>query len=305
MPHGTLFLNLGDSYATQAGTSRGGTYYPETGTIRNVTNGDKLIKSKELPHKSLCLIPYRVAIAMLDRGWIVRNVAIWQKPGCMPESVEDRFTVDYEPVFFCTKSPRYYFKQQLRPYSEKTLARCQKYVENGEAFDPRRHKVDPDRPTQAPARILERISKNLILPNGQDIFSPAGANMRCVWTIATAGHRGAHFAVFPERLVEICIDAGCPPGGTVLDPFLGSGTTAVVAERMGRHFLGIELNLAFARQARERILAARAKRLGDGCSKVKTIRKSISVGGSGEMQVEAAEGNGNLPRAVGNLFEDA
>ena len=94
-----------------------------------------------------------------------------------------------------------------------------------------------DSPESAPYKLLERIAKNLIVPgrtvhtmhidrangNNQDVFNPAGANMRCVWTIPTAGYRGAHFAVFPERLVEICIEAGCPPGGTVLDPFLGSG----------------------------------------------------------------------------------
>jgi site-specific DNA-methyltransferase (adenine-specific) len=110
MPHGTFWLNLGDTYSTQSGNSRG-TSYAETGPIRNVGNGDMLIKSRELPHKSLCLIPYRIAIAMEDRGWIVRNIVIWHKPDGMPESVTDRFTVDYEPIFFCTKNPRYYFKQ--------------------------------------------------------------------------------------------------------------------------------------------------------------------------------------------------
>ena len=276
MPHGSLWLNIGDSYITQAGTSRGsGSYYPERGAITNVSNGDVLIKSAELPHKSLCLIPYRVAIAMQDRGWIVRNVIIWQKPDCMPESVADRCTIDYEPVFLCVKNPNYYYKQQVRPYSPKTVERCKKYIENGEGFDPARHKVDPNRATQAPAKVLERIAKNLVVPgrsvhtmhldrangNSQDVFSPAGANLRSVWRISTAGYRGAHFAVMPEELVKICIDAGCPVGGTVLDPFLGSGTTAIVAERMGRDFFGIELNPEYARHATERILKARATRL--------------------------------------------
>jgi site-specific DNA-methyltransferase (adenine-specific) len=259
MPHGTFWLNLGDTYATQAGTSKG-TYYPETGSIRNVTNGDVLIKSAELPHKSLCLIPYRIAIAMQDRGWIIRNVAIWHKPDGMPESVQDRFTVDYESLFFCTKNPQYYFKQQLRPYSDKTLKRCRSYIENGESFDPACHKFDPNCPSQAPFKLLGRIAKKLAA-NGKDVFNPIGANMRCVWTISTAGYRGAHFAVFPEKLVEICIDAGCPPGGTVLDPFLGSGTVAVVAERLGRNCYGIELNPKYAQHARERILTARAQRM--------------------------------------------
>ena len=259
MPHGTFFLNIGDTYFTQNGTLRGN-YYPEIGSIRNVSNGDMLIKSGELPHKSLCLLPYRVAIEMADRGWTVRNVIIWHKPDCMPESVQDRFTVDYEPIVLCTKHSNYYFKQQLKPYSEKTLERCKKFVENGEKFDPARHKIDSSRLTQAPTKVLERIAKNLMVPgrtthtlhrdrangNDQDVFHPDGANMRSVWRIPTAGYRGAHFAVFPERLVEICINAGCPPGGTVLDPFLGSGTTAVVAERMGRNCFGIELNPEFA-----------------------------------------------------------
>ncbi len=271
-PDGTFFLNLGDTYATQAGTSRG-KHYAETGPIRNCGNGEMLIKSRELRHKSLCLIPYRVAIEMENRGWIVRNIIIWHKPNGMPESVRDRFTVDFEPIFLCTKSPRYYFCQQFRPYSPRTLERCKRYIDNGESFDPARHKVDPSRPTQAPSKLLERIAKNLMVPgrtthgmhiarangNGQDIFSPIGANMRCVWQIPTAGYRGAHFAVFPEGLVQRCIEAGCPPGGTVLDPFLGAGTVAVVAERLGRHCFGIELNAEYAQQAKQRILAARGR----------------------------------------------
>jgi site-specific DNA-methyltransferase (adenine-specific) len=216
---------------------------------------------------------------MAERGWIIRNNIVWHKPDCMPESAKDRFTVDYEPVFFCTKNPQYYFKQQLQPYSDKTLKRCQRFVENGERFNPVQHKANPDCPSQAPMRVLERMSKhivkNLRVPgrtthtmhvdraNGknQDIFNPAGANRRCVWRIPTAGYPGAHFAVFPEELAEICIDAGCPPGGRVLDPFLGAGTTGVVAERMGRDFFGIELNPENAQHAKERILTAKAKRM--------------------------------------------
>ena len=206
-PHGTFWLNLGDTYLTRNGS--------------------------ELPHKSLCLLPYRVAIAMENSGWLVRNVLIWWKPDCMPESTQDRFTVDYEPLFLCTKGPRYYFKRQVRPYSEKTLKRCRSFIENGEAFDASRHKSDPDRPVQAPVRVLERISKNLIVPgrsvhsmhldrangNGRDVFNADGANMRCVLRIPTAGYRGPHFAPFPEELARICIDAGCPPGRPRAGPF--------------------------------------------------------------------------------------
>jgi site-specific DNA-methyltransferase (adenine-specific) len=249
-PHGTFWLNLGDCY---------------------VGNESALVESEELARKSLCLLPYRIAIAMADLGWIVRNVLVWWKPDCTPESAQDRFTVDFEPVFLCTKNPNYYFKQQLRPYSEKTLKRCRSFVANGETFDPARHKSDPSRSSQAPMQILGRmapgIAKNLVVPgrtihsmhvaraNGhnQDMFNPAGANMRCVQRIATAGYREAHFAVMPEELAALGIDAGCPPGGRVLDPFLGSGTTGVVAKRRGCDFWGIELNPEYAQLARERI----------------------------------------------------
>ncbi len=139
MPHGTLWLNLGDTYSTQAGT-HGVERISKTGPIHDVNNGDTVIEGNGMPPKSLCLIPYRVAIAMVDRGWIVRNAVIWHKPDGMPESVQDRFTVDYEPVFFCAKNPQYYFKQQLRPDAENTLK-------------------DKDRP-KAP---LKR-AKNLVVP---------------------------------------------------------------------------------------------------------------------------------------------
>ena len=132
-PHGTFWLNLGDSY---------------------VGNEAVLADGNTLPQKSLCFLPYRIGIEMMNKGWSVRNDIVWWKPDCMPESAKDRFTQDYEPVFLCTKNPQYYFKQQLQPYSDKTLKRCKSFVENGEAFDPARHKSDPDRPSQAPMRVL-------------------------------------------------------------------------------------------------------------------------------------------------------
>ena len=222
MPHGALFVNIGDTYSTQSGNSRG-SHFPENGRIRNIGNGEVLIKNNELPNKSLCLIPSRLALGMLDQGWIVRNIIIWHKPAAKPESVKDRFSVDYEPILFCTKSPKYYFKQQFRPYSEATVERCERYITNGEAFDPARHKFNPDCVRQAPAKITERIANGMHFDrangNGRDLFKGKGANMRCVWSLPTANYRGAHFATFSEQLVARCIEAGCPPGGTVLDPF--------------------------------------------------------------------------------------
>lgn len=248
MPHGTLFLNLGDSYIARSGNSRGA-YYPDTGMLRNVANGEVHVKSRELPHKSLCLIPYRVAIAMQDRGWIVRNVVIWHKPDSMPESARDRFTVDFEPVLFCTKNPQYYFRQQFRPYVGNNMRR---------SSSPTKPATKPAKNLTVPGRTTHGLHIARANGLGRDVFNSAGANERCVWKISTARYSGAHFAVFPDRLAEICIQAGCPPGGVVLDPFLGSGTVAVVAERLGRRCIGIELNPEFVQVAKERILKARA-----------------------------------------------
>lgn len=252
-PNGTLWLNVGDSYSTHSGRS-GDNCCTERGAVPDVSSGKVLIKSHELPHKSLCLIPYRVAIALQERGWIVRNVIIWHKPDAMPESVQDRFTVDYEPVFLCAKNPKYFFQQQLREYSSGSLKRLKGGVGNTTRPSPATISA---KNLQVPGRTTNSMHLARANGNGRDVFNPAGANLRCVWTIPTAGYNGAHFAVMPERLVEICVDAGCPQGGTVLDPFLGSGTTGLVAERLERDFYGIELNPQYAQQATERIRAAR------------------------------------------------
>ena len=150
---------------------------------------------------------------MLKRGWLMRNVIIWHKPDATPESVKDRFTLDFEYLFFFAKSPRYYFSQQFEPSTQPLSVR--------------------GRPTQR--------------------------NKRSVWRISHGGLDGNHFAAFPEALLETPIKAGCPAGCVVLDPFLGSGTTALAAERLGRRWIGIELNPAYAAMARERVAALNAR----------------------------------------------
>jgi site-specific DNA-methyltransferase (cytosine-N4-specific) len=168
----------------------------------------------DVPRKSLCLIPFRFAIEMVRRGWLLRNVIIWHKPNVVPESVKDRFTLDFEYLFFFAKSPRYYFQQQFEPSTQPVTVR--------------------DRSTQR--------------------------NKRCVWSISTRGFAGNHFAAYPEALLETPIAAGCPVGGVVLDPFLGTGTTALAAERLGRRWIGIELNPAYVQLAQERLHTRRRGR---------------------------------------------
>jgi site-specific DNA-methyltransferase (adenine-specific) len=196
-----------------------------------------------VPEKSLALIPFRFALEMVNRGWRLRNTIIWHKPNGLPTSAQDRFTVDFEYLFFFTKSKQYFFERQFEPHHPSTKARVRAFRRRNEQFDPRRHKRDVA--GRAPFDILARISRN-----GLD---PRGRNKRCVWTIPGRGFRGAHFATFPEQLVEIPLQAGCPPDGVVCDPFCGAGTTGLVARRLKRRFVGIELSPDYVQLARERL----------------------------------------------------
>ena len=232
---GTCWVNLGDTYSNNA--SRSG----------KKGNGKQLAErmKTDLPHKSLSLAPFRFAIAMQDRGWIVRNVVIWHKPNGLPASVKDRFTVDFEYLFFFSKQPKYYFQQQTDPIKESSLARLLR----GQSTH---HKNYGGAPGQTPHSLQKR---NDAYRNGTRPL-PVCRNKRCVWPISTTGCSEEHFAVYPEELIETPILASCPEYGYVLDPFLGSGTTAIVCERLNRSCLGIELNPAFVKIAKNRIVTA-------------------------------------------------
>jgi len=178
-----------------------------------------------LPLKSLCLIPERFAIRMIDNGWILRNKIIWYKPNCMPSSTKDRFTIDFEYIYFFVKSKKYYFKTQYEPYSQAGIERA-KYPFGG-------HNKGIDHNN---GRHFYFTTKKMIPA------SALGRIKRTVWKINTKSFPEAHFAVFPEELVKQCLDAGCPEQGTVLDPFSGAGTTGLVAIKNHRNYIGIELN---------------------------------------------------------------
>jgi len=217
---GTCWVNIGDTY------NSGGNYRVDSddkpAKIDHIQRGRVKVDTKEqgLPNKCLIQIPSRFAIEMTNRGWILRNEIIWHKPNCMPSSVTDRFTVDFEKLFFFTKSKKYYFEQQLEPYTEPI--------------------------NRWGGTMVKRI-------NGSDEYGVAqrirdyrpvkeGKNKRTVWSINTKSFSEAHFAVYPEKLCETPIKAGCPIGGIVLDPFFGAGTTGLVAKKLGRDYVGIELN---------------------------------------------------------------
>jgi site-specific DNA-methyltransferase (adenine-specific) len=230
-----------------------------------VNLGDKYVNG------CLQLIPQQFAIGMKNRGWIVLNDVTWHKTNCKPESVRARFCSDAEAIFVFAKSRKHYFCKQFEPYSPKTVERCRQFHERKEKFAASRHKQDKDSPSQAPMLLLERIAKNMIIPgqavhgmhaaraNGdnRDVFDGRGRGVRSVWPMPTAQYRGSHFAVWPPKLVRRMILAGCPPGGTVVDPFVGIGTTVIVAEELGCTGIGIDCNSDYLEMASGNILAAR------------------------------------------------
>ena len=227
-PEGTMWLNIADSYSGSNqgnGADASGKQATVRGTTKMQTERHKSILSKsDIPAKSLMCIPDRLKIALVDKGLICRNEIIWHRPNQMPSSVKDRFTNDYEKLYFFTKSKKYFFQQQLEPYA-KPMNRWG--GDNLEASG----KSDWDNGTGQ-----ETYRTRNMRPN------PDGKNMRTVWSINTKPNKVAHFATFPQALPERCILAGCPKGGIVLDPFFGSGTTGLVAKKNNRNYIGIDLN---------------------------------------------------------------
>jgi site-specific DNA-methyltransferase (adenine-specific) len=193
-------------------------------------------------NKSLVGIPDRFKTAMINWGWKCRNEIIWHKPRCIPQSAKDRFTVDFEKLYFFTKSENYYFKQQYEPYSESSLT-DKRYGK--EEIISASNKPTSDDKYQNPIEI-----KNSIFLRG---LNKNGRNKRSVWHITPANSHDAHFAVFPEKLIETPIEATCPAGGVVCDPFAGSGTTLKYAQQTGRRYIGVELNIEYCELIKKRL----------------------------------------------------
>ncbi|HAB52598.1 MAG TPA: hypothetical protein DCE80_10585, partial [Ignavibacteriales bacterium] len=154
----------------------------------------KAAPSKGKHDKSLMLIPFKFAVAMVNRGWILRNVIIWQKPNCTPTSAKDRFTVDFEYFFFFSKKRKYYFEQQIEPFKESTIKRCKTGCNENKGSH------------------YQGLSKENFEKIQQKVLTGklTGKNKRAVWNISTTNFSGAHFAVYPPKLIETPIKAGCP-----------------------------------------------------------------------------------------------
>lgn len=243
-PTGSCWINLGDAYATRGSKTGKRPKHPQQ--ILSPSSNHALDFKRplaRLPGKCLVQLPARFALGMIERGWILRNEIIWHKPNCLPQSVRDRFTVDFEKLFFFVKQRRYYFQQQFEPLQGRD--RLFHRLINPE--NPRK-RIYGDKYVSAINPRSAEASRLRILRHGR--------NKRTVWRIAVRPFRGEHFAVYPPELIETPIKAGCPKGGVVLDPFMGSGTTALVARQLGRNFIGVELNPDYVRLARQRLANA-------------------------------------------------
>ena len=234
---GTLWLNLGDSYSV-GGVARHNTNQPNQNRDGSADNtfadfGARFSPGREshgIPAKNLLGIPWRTAFALQDDGWILRAEIIWAKRNCMPEAVTDRVSRAHEQVFMFTKSPRYWYDADAirEDSAPEQQAHNERYAK---VYDAQANRAST---TGQPGNV-----------NSAGIHprpGKAGRNARSVWSISAQPFSAAHFAVMPQALAERAILAGCKPGGTVLDPFSGSGTTGLAATKHGRRYVGIDLS---------------------------------------------------------------
>jgi DNA modification methylase len=240
---GTLWVNIGDSYSGSGkGRNPDGTVHvsaliAKQGSSAGTIMGDVfsgVVPSGTKP-KDLIGIPWLLAFALRADGWYLRQDIIWHKPNPMPESVRDRCTKAHEYIFLLSKSRQYYFDSDAMKEPSSDLGKTKIRFGGNKYGDSN----DPKHATKS----------------GNEYVDSGFRNKRSVWSVTTSRFRGAHFATFPPALIEPCILAGCPEGGTVLDPFFGAGTTGLVAQRHNRKWIGCELNPEYAAIAQARIEA--------------------------------------------------
>ena len=252
---GTLWLNVGDSYATRSGPQ------PPMNTRNKHGHAAKTVPAG-FKQKDLMGIPWMLAFALRADGWYLRQDIIWNKTNCMPESVRDRCTKSHEYVFLLSKSPRYYFDAEAisEPIAGTSTKRYLQNIEAQKGFDRQPGKSNGPMKAALPRfggqKYGDSGKREFKTKDGKLYVPTLRRNKRDVWNISTAHFNGGHFAVFPEKLVQPCILAGSRPGGTVLDPFCGSGTAGVVAVEEGRGFIGIEINPEYSKMSEQRIAKA-------------------------------------------------
>lgn len=245
-PNGTLWLNIGDSY--WGGGWRNASFNEHSGSIQKGSIGTHCGESMPAckgnagiyKPKDLVGIPWMLAFSLRNAGWYFRQDIIWCKPSCMPESVTDRCTKSHEYIFLMSKSERYYFDY------EEIQEPCVNQERTNFQSGSRENGINKDRNDNDWG---ERSKSWIPKMKGDKIVR----NKRDVWMVNPKPNKEAHFATYPPKLVSNCILAGCPKDGIVLDPFMGSGTTGIVANKLGRHYVGIELNPEYVEMAERRI----------------------------------------------------
>lgn len=230
---GTLWLNIGDSYA-------GNNSRTSTGRAGMGAEREGIFKREGGKPKDLIGIPWLLAFALREDGWYLRQDIIWAKPNPMPESVKDRCTKSHEYIFLLSKSPKYYFDHEAIQEESVSNVGDTKIRFGGNKYG-------------------DNEDKKFAIYSGNEWTPSEMRNKRDVWVIPVQPTKEAHFATYPEKLVEPCLLAGCPEGGTVLDPFFGSGTTGRVATRFGRNYIGIELNPEYIEIINKRTSNVQAK----------------------------------------------
>jgi DNA modification methylase len=261
---GTLWLNLGDTYASNWGlgarresswwsTGSGSQEGKGWGEVQTALPPNQFRASgKGLKVKDLVAIPWETALALRDDGWYLRRDIIWSKPNPMPESVRDRCTTSHEYMFMFSKKQKYYYDADSirEPYHYDGRKVTKVVGRDGSV----QHRNGERWPGIGKGHHAARAETS---EHGHDETEPmeigVGRNKRSVWEVAAEPYPDAHFATYPQALIEPCIKAGCPAGGTVLDPFMGSGTTALASRRLGRQCVGIELNPEYAALAARRL----------------------------------------------------
>lgn len=273
---GTLWLNLGDSYATGAGgqnmknagvQAMSGSYNlpGENGRKDNLSRSRKPLKHDSIKSKDLIGIPWMVAFALRSAGWYLRQDIIWHKPNPMPESVTDRCTKSHEYIFLLSKSDKYYYDYEaIKTVMADTTV--QRLLQGGLGLQKGSDRV-PGK-TNGAMKAVGTLRKGYAHRGTGDkkmsghsgnrdaegnVIGDGFANKRSVWTITTKPYSEAHFATFPQDLIVDCIKAGCPEGGIVLDPFMGAFTTALVAKKLNRHYVGFELNPEYIKIGNKRL----------------------------------------------------
>jgi len=271
---GTLWLNLGDSY--WGGKGQSGQAWSTEHLDRNTIEGSQHQisgkgetrptdrKHSIIKPKDLIGIPWMVAFALRADGWYLRQDIIWNKPNPMPESVTDRCTKAHEYIFLLSKSQKYYYDAESikTPIKDASIQRLLQDIENQTGSERVPCKTNGNMKVVGELRKgydhRGTGDKKLAHHSGNydedgSVIGNGMANKKSVWTVTTKPFTDAHFATFPEKLIQPCILAGCPEGGVVLDPFMGAGTTALVARKLNRNYIGFELNPAYIKIAEKRI----------------------------------------------------